>query len=204
MNQPDDPWFLGGTAGGSSETATNGTFHPTANPFLHSIASAVTTPAPKVGKPPSIYLAFGALLVAAVLSVVSGVVEVLSILGAQRRANRLLAVDTTGRAAELGGGYVDGTATGLMWVVVGLSVVLAATYVVFSVAVFKGRLWPRIAGTVLAVISLFGLLGGPIVVVTVLTGIVAVAALWVPTSRRYCEYAEAQRRIVPAHQWGYN
>ncbi|MDH6288102.1 hypothetical protein [Rhodococcus opacus] len=204
MNQPGDPWFLGGTAGGSSETATNGTFHPTANPFLHSIASAVTTPAPKVGKPPSIYLAFGSLLVAAVLSVVSGVVEVLSILGAQRRANRLLAVDTTGRAAELGGGYVDGTATGLMWVVVGLSVVFAAIYVVFSVAVFKGRGWPRIAGTVLAVISLFGLLSGPIVVVTVLSGIVAVAALWVPTSRRYCEYAEGQRRIVPAHQWGYN
>ncbi|MFC0447515.1 hypothetical protein ACFSUH_03225 [Rhodococcus jostii] len=162
----------------------------------------MTTPAPRVAKPPSIYIAFGTLLLASVLSVVSGVVEVVSILQVQRRTNTLLSFDTTGRAAEAGGGYVEGTATGLMWVVVGMPVIFAASYAAFGVAVFRGRPWPRIVGTVLAVISLFGLLGGPIVVVTVLSGIVAMAALWVPASRRYCEYAEAQRRIVPAHQWG--
>ncbi|MFE7423670.1 hypothetical protein [Rhodococcus sp. NPDC057529] len=142
-------------------------------------------------------------MLASVLTAVSGVSEVFSILGVQRRANRLLSVDTTGRAAEFGSGYVDGTAAGLMWVVVVLSVIFAATYAVFGVAVFRGRPWPRIAGTVLAVISLFGLLGGPIVVMTVLSGIVAVAALWVPASRRYCEYAEAQRRIVPSRPVGF-
>lgn len=163
---------------------------------MQSISSSMSTLAPRVVRPPSLYIAMSALALASVLSVVSTVVAVMSILNRPQRTAESLAADPIGTVTGLGGGeYVDGTETKDIVFVIGLGVAFAVAYALVAAAVYQGPHWPRIAGSVLAVISLFGFLGGPIVVVTVFCGLIAIAALWVPASRRYCDYVAARRPV---------
>lgn len=194
MSTPEDPWFLDGATDRASGSPAGGAFGSSDNPFMQSIASAMSSPAPRVVRPPSLYIAMGALALASVLSLVATVVEVLSILDRPQRTAESIAGDPVGTVTGLGGGeYVDGTETKDIIFVIGLGVAFAVAYALFAAAVYQGRHWPRIVGSVLAVISLFGFLGGPLVVVTVFCGLIAIAALWVPASRRYCDYVSARQ-----------
>ncbi|NMO00163.1 hypothetical protein HH308_02915 [Gordonia sp. TBRC 11910] len=75
------------------------------------------------------------------------------------------------------------------WAVAVLTVIavcFAVGYCALAVAVWRGLAWPRYAVSVLAVFSLFGLLGGPVILVMVIAGALAAVMLWLPSSMLFC------------------
>ncbi len=77
---------------------------------------------------------------------------------------------------------------------VGFVAVVAAGYLFFALAAFRGHRWPKYVGLVLAVMSIAGLMLGPIAGVAVLLGVVAVGILWLPAARRFAGDMRAQHR----------
>lgn len=66
-----------------------------------------------------------------------------------------------------------------------LGIAFVACYLTFAWFSWQGQVWPRHGAVALAVLSLFGLLGGPIVIAIVVCGVIATVLLWLPPSRRY-------------------
>jgi hypothetical protein len=73
-------------------------------------------------------------------------------------------------------------------------VLFALAYALIAHAIRKGGGWPRPVSTILAIFSLPAILLGPIAVAIVLTGLIAVTAIWMPSARRYAIESKRIRR----------
>jgi ABC-type uncharacterized transport system permease subunit len=84
-----------------------------------------------------------------------------------------------------------------------IAVVFALAYLGFGYAVWRGESWPAPLGTVLAGLSLFGLMGGTVIIALVVVGVVAVGFLWLPPSRRYARRGpDSAAGPAPFDPWG--
>ncbi|QCB51950.1 hypothetical protein E5720_16650 [Rhodococcus sp. PAMC28707] len=197
MTQNDDPWF-GGNAASRPLPSTDpfGLAGPAESVLASRNSSAGWTPrgsgAPLVARPIPMHVAFGVLALAAVLSLLTALLGVLTILDLQGRVQNLVGMEPSGAATLYTDDYIDGATIALVFAMVAVAAAFAFGYVTFARGVYQGKHWPRVWASGLAVVSLFGLLGGPLVVTIVLLGLVAVALLWLPVSRRYCDYASTR------------
>ncbi|OZF02831.1 hypothetical protein CH302_04360 [Rhodococcus sp. 15-2388-1-1a] len=148
--------------------------------------------APLISRPVSMHVAFASLVLAAVLALLTALLGVLTIFDLQGKLQTLIGAEPSGIATVYTDDYIDGATLVFVFVMVAIAAGFACGYLLFARAVFKGRHWPRTWALALAVISLFGLFGGPLITVIVLLGLIAVGALWLPTSRRYCDYASTR------------
>ncbi|WLP88615.1 hypothetical protein [Gordonia sp. NB41Y] len=151
-------------------------------------AAPVHTP-----RPPAIVLSAAALTAAGLLVVVQTVFGVIAVSRVRASADAALDADPTGTADRVAGTWVDtGHSIGI-GATIALGVIFAASYALFTIGTWRGHRWPRYAAIFLAVLSLFGLLAGPVVMAIVVCGLLATAGLWLPPSRRYTEQRPAAR-----------
>lgn len=153
-------------------------------------------PAPEPGprRPRSVTAAAIALGVAIVLIVVQVLLTMLGVNRLTRGARAFSAVadDDTGSAFSDTVGTVNGAVTTAL-IVIGL--VFAVCYALFAIATWRGHRWPRYVAPVLTLVSLIGLIIGPIVTLIIVSGIAATVALWLPGS---IAYTADRRQARPA------
>lgn len=147
-----------------------------------------------VSRPATMWIAIVALVVAATLCLVTALLGVLAIVQLRAQFDELTGVDPSGLVRYHTDEYADGATHGGIVLLIVLAIALAASYTLFARGVWSGKRWPRVWGSVLAVVSVFGLFGGPLLASIVVSGIVAVVALWLPDSRKYCDYAISNPR----------
>jgi hypothetical protein len=155
-------------------------------------ANATTATIPR--RPAAVYVAYLALVVAAVASASLAGLGVYGLTELRGSVDKVLHLDPTGTVVFYARGYVDNAETTLMSSAVALGILFALAYVLVAHAVRKGHRWPRPIGTALAVLSLPAVFLGPVAVVIVVAGIVAVLALWAPSARRYAVQSKAAKR----------
>lgn len=197
MAQNDDPWFSGGAPSNPPPTSDPfGLNKSSDSPFTSPGAPSSGVPASSkpllITRPVSMHVAFGALVLSAVLSLMTTLLGVLTVLDLQGRVQNLVGLEPSGVATMYSDDYIDGATIALVVVMVAVAAAFAFGYIMFARGVYLGKRWPRTWAAGLAVVSLFGLLGGPLVVAIVVLGLVAVGALWLPVSRRYCDYASTR------------
>ncbi|MDH6284114.1 drug/metabolite transporter (DMT)-like permease [Prescottella agglutinans] len=145
-------------------------------------------------KPPrSVWIGCVLLAVAGVLSIVNAALSMVTV-------NRV--ADMTGAVTEydnshVSAAYVDDVADNVSLFLVVVSIVAFACYMLLAVQIKSGRRWARTVCTVLAVVSLFGLLGPPMVWAVVVNGVAAVSALWLPASNAYFQAKQMARSSPP-------
>lgn len=145
-------------------------------------------------KPPLyVWIAVGLLVTAGVLSVVNAFLGIGTVKQVANMTDAVTVYDTSRVSAA----YVDDFADGVSMFLVIVSLVAFACYLLLAFQVRAGRRWARTVCTVLAVLSLFGLLGPPVIWVVVLAGIAAVVLLWLPTSRAYFD-VRRMARVSPS------
>lgn len=152
-------------------------------------AGAVRPSAP----PATVWLALACLAVAGALCVVQAVMGV--------RAASKSGVDDAQRE-YLGREVADLSTTAIVFTVL-LAAVFALAYAGFGYAVWRGQGWPAPVGTVLTALSLFGLMGGPVIIALVIAGVLAVVLLWLPPSRAYAHGRPTTAAAPTAYDpWG--
>jgi hypothetical protein len=161
---------------------------------VNSLAKATTATIPS--RPTAVYLAYLALVVAAVASASLAGLGIYGLTELRGSVDKVLHLDPTGTAVFYARGYVDNAETTLMSSAVALGILFALAYVLVAHAVRKGNGWPRPIGTALAVLSLPAVFLGPVAVVIVVAGIVAVLALWTPSARHYAVQSKAAKRLA--------
>lgn len=149
-------------------------------PGLPNPAASETKP-----RPWTVWLATISLASAAALAITQIIAGVFGVLRVAEAVEGVGNVEPTGTVTVYVGSKVDTVQSWVIAVVIVVGVLFAACYVVFAFAAWRGRSWPRYAATVLALFSLFGLLGGPVVIGIVVCGLTATAAMWSPQSRTY-------------------
>ncbi|GAB08666.1 hypothetical protein GOARA_015_00040 [Gordonia araii NBRC 100433] len=97
---------------------------------------------------------------------------------------RAMSQDGRGEVYYLGREVADLSTTAIVFTVV-LAALFALAYASFGYAVWRGAGWTAPLGTVLAALSLFGLMGGWVIIALVVAGILAVVFLWLPPSREF-------------------
>jgi hypothetical protein len=168
------------------------------DPFApNAINPAVDEPVSSIDRPPtSIWVAFGALIAAALVHLFSAIVLIMWIYDvkgqATNAADGLLDEDPTGISSQQVGGWAGDLATSVSVFLAVVFVLVAATYVAIALLVKAGRNGARITATVFACVSVFGLLAGPTGWLIVALGIGAVVAMWLKPSSAYFNY----RRMV--------
>lgn len=160
---------------------------PDAVPLPYQMVAPAPQPRASAARPPEIRVATGLLLAAVILSLVQGVSGILAVVRLAGTAESLADVEPTGLGKTYVGSRLDSVQTGLIVAVIILALLFALCYAVFARAVWSGRRWPRYVAVALAVFSLFGLLGGPVIVAAVMCGVGATVALWLPRSRAYSD-----------------
>lgn len=145
-------------------------------------------------RPTAVHVAFVSLFGAAIASAVLAGVGVVGLMTLRDSVDKVLHLDPTGTASFYANDYVDEAETTLMAAAVGLGIVFAIAYMLVGMAVRRGNGWPRPVGTVLAILSLPILFLGPVAIVIVVAGIIAVLSLWIPSARRYCVESKAAKR----------
>lgn len=167
--------------------------HPSA-PGYPPVASARPLTATRTSAPPvTVWLVSACLAVAVGLCVVQAVMGV--------RAASESGVDDAQRE-YLGREVADLSTTAIVFTVL-LAAVFALAYAGFGYAVWRGEAWPAPLGTVLAALSLFGLMGGPVIIALVIAGVLAVVFLWLPPSRTYARGRPAVPVAPTAYDpWG--
>lgn len=108
--------------------------------------------------------------------------------------DKALHLDPTGTVAFYAAEYVDNAELTLISAAVMLGLLFAIAYVIVARAVRKGRSWPRMVGSVLAVFSLPAAFLGPAALTAVVAGFVSVLAVWTPSARRYAAEVKELRR----------
>lgn len=136
-------------------------------------------------RPTAVHVAFYALLIAALGCLVLVGLSVSTILELDDKVDTVLNLDPTGMVRVFAGDYVDDAETSVLSAIVALGVVFAVGYLLVAMAVRRGRAWPRPVGTALAVLSLPAVVFGPVAVVIVVAGVVAVIALWTVGARQH-------------------
>lgn len=210
MERSEDPWFTrpdSQPSGRSADAGNRGAFtFDDAPPSVGPSAAAswspdgVDTPQPAparralVARPASIWIAVVALATAAALCLVTALLGVVAILHLRGRFDDLTSADPSGLVRYHTDDYADGATYGGIILLIILALAFSAGYGLFARGVWRGKQWPRIWGLVLGLVSLFGLFGGPLVATIVVLGLVAVAMLWLPVSRRYCDYSASNSR----------
>ncbi len=102
----------------------------------------------------------------------------------------------------LGREVADLSTTAIVFTIV-IAALFALAYLGFGYAVWRGEGWPTPLGTVLAALSLFGLMGGPVIIALVVAGVVAVVLFWLPPSREFARRnGTAQVAPVAYDPWG--
>lgn len=144
--------------------------------------------------PVAVRVAYVALLAAAASAALLSAVGVYALIELRDSFDKMLHVDPTGTALFYAADYADNAELALIGVATMLGVLFAITYVLVARAIRKGNSWPRPVGTALAVMSLPAIALGPVAIVAVFAGIVAVAATWMPSARQYATAARARRR----------
>lgn len=167
--------------------APNGSWSPGTTPDWVSPLEAASNPvnAESLSRPWTVWLATGALVVAALLAVAQTVSGILGVFRLAKVVEGASGVEPTGTVEIYVGSKVDTVQSWVIVAVVVLGVLFAICYAMFAAAAWRALAWVRYAATVLAVASLFGLLGGPIVFVMVVCGVVATAAMWSAQTRTY-------------------
>ncbi|WP_072804082.1 hypothetical protein [Rhodococcoides yunnanense] len=193
MTQNGDPWFNGHTPSGPQPINDPfGRGGPPASPDPFALGTPQGHSAPLVARPLSMHVAFGALVLAAALSVLAALLGVLTILDLQGRVQNLVGMEPSGAAISYTDDHIGGATIAMVFTMVTVAAAFAFGYGLFARAVHQGKHWPRTWASGLAVLSLFGLLGGPLVVTIVVLGLLSVGLLWLPVSRRYCDYASTR------------
>ncbi len=171
-----------------------------AGPVFPGVAAGAPVPAAAAmvrrARPPvTVWLALACLGVAAVLCLAQAALGI--------RAAAQSGVDDA-QVHYLGREVADLSTTAIVATVL-LAALFALAYLGFAYAVWRGESWPAPLGTVLAGLSLFGLLGGPVVIALVVAGVVAVVFLWLPPSRAYARAGSGPGgggAPVPFDPWG--
>jgi len=101
----------------------------------------------------------------------------------------------------LGFEVADLSTTAIVFTVL-LALVFALGYLGFGYAVWRGQSWPAPLGSVLAALSLFGLMGGPLIIALVVVGILAVVFLWLPPSREFARQGSPTAPPTAFDPWG--
>jgi hypothetical protein len=195
MSGNDDPWFRGDAPSARPPVGADPFGLDVGQSYRHvpEAQSRVVPPvAALISRPLSMHVAFSALLLAAALALLTALLGVLTIFDLQGKVQTLIGAEPSGIATVYTDDYIDGATLVLVFVMVAVAAGFACGYLLFARAVFKGRHWPRTWALPLAVISLFGLFGGPLITVIVVLGLIAAGALWLPPSRRYCDYASTR------------
>ncbi len=162
------------------------------------VASADPVVADRQKRPAGIHVAYMALGVAAICSAILAGMGVYGLTELRGSVDKVLHLDPTGTVMYYANGYVNNAETWLVSTAIGLGFVFTVAYALVSLAVFKAHRWPRPVGSVLAVVSIPVVFLGPVAVVIFVAGMVAVVALWIPSSRRYAVQARDARRMARA------
>ncbi len=172
------------------------------DPFARPAYSPVAGPVSAIDRPPtSIWVAFGALIAAALVHVFSAIVLIMWVYDvkgqATNAADGLLDDDPTGLSSQQVGGWAGDVASSVSVFLAVVFVLVAATYVGIAFLVKAGRNWARITATVFAALSVFGLFAGPTGWLIVGLGIGGVAAMWLKQSSAYFDYRRMARSQMP-------
>lgn len=144
-------------------------------------------------RPVAVKLASGALLAAAMLTLVIGGLGAYTIAELRTSVGRVLELDQSGMATLLASGYADDTQVVLMAVAVAIAAIVAVVYLFVAQAIWRGRGWPRNFSPFLAVLSIPAVFIGPLAVSIVVAGVIATAAVWMPGARAYSQQQAAFR-----------
>lgn len=176
---------------------------PVGDPFATSApqpAYGGVSPAARVdldGPPTSIWLSFGSLIAAALVHVGSAIMLIMWVYElkgqATNAADGLLERDVSGVSSAQVGGWADNFADSVSMFLAGVFLVTAAAYVAIAFGVKAGRNGARVTATVLACLSVFGLLTGPTGWLIVALGIVGVVFMWLKPSSAYFDYRKMNR-----------
>lgn len=181
------------------------------NPFLGSAPSPATPvqPPPTCAgsmqdtaplRPLAVKLASGALLAAAILTLVIGGVGAYAVTELRTTVGRVLELDQTGTATLLASGYADDTQVVLMIISVAVAAVMAVGYLLVAHAIWRGRSWPRALSPFLVILSTPAIFIGPLAVGIVVAGAIATAAVWTPGARAYPQRQAAFRARARARR----
>lgn len=195
-----------GVHGASPSLASSGGSHELAYP-VNRAADSVGFPAGdyrqarppfelKSKRPVTIVLAYSMLIIAAVASAILAGLGVYGLTELRGSADKVIHLDPTGTAAFYANGYVEKAETWGISSAIALGVLFALAYALVAVAVHNGHRWPRYVGPFLAVLSLPAVFFGPVAVVVVLAGIVAVLALWTSSARNYAIQLSVAKRAA--------
>lgn len=146
-----------------------------------------------VSIPTAVRTAHLALMTAAGLAVFIAGMGIYGLTELRDSTDKILHLDPTGTALFYATDYVDDVQITLTIAAAVLGVLFALGYVFVGLALKKGSSWPRPVGTALAVLSLPAMMFGPFAMATVVAGIVAAVASWMPSARAHAAQAKAAR-----------
>jgi type IV secretory pathway VirB2 component (pilin) len=181
----------------SENARSTSVFSPTQNPPSR-VRTAANSTTMILNRPVAVHVAYLALAIAAVGSAILAGLGVYGLNELRGSVDKVTHLDPTGTVAFYSNGYIDNAETMLMSSAVGLGTVFALAYALVALAVRKGHGWPRPVGTVLAVLSLPMIFLGPVALVIVVAGIVAVLALWTRGARQYAVQTKAAKSMARA------
>lgn len=148
-------------------------------------------PAGPVSRPKEVDISFWLIIAAAALTVVSTIVT-LATLGSPAMMEQFeMIMGAQGGEAQIDTeAFIAIAATSA--VIIGI--IGIAVYLLIAFMVRKGKNWARITATVLAVLSLFSLIGGGFLqIIIVLLGVAAVVLLFTPKASGYFNAVKAQK-----------
>ncbi|GAB3255610.1 hypothetical protein GCM10027562_17440 [Arthrobacter pigmenti] len=144
-----------------------------------------------MSRPKEVEISFWLIIAAAALTVVSTIVALASLGSPAMMEQFEMIMGAQGGEAQIDTeAFVAIAATSA--VIIGI--IGVAVYLLIAFMVRKGKNWARITATVLAVLSLFSLIGGGFLqIIIVLLGVAAVVLLFTPKGSNYFNAVKAQK-----------